>query len=351
MEKSQVEISKVLIIASMHRSGSSLTASLLQSAGLHIGRRLMQPNEGNIKGYFENNEFYDFHKTVLKSQGIHEDGWTLQEKIDVEDRFVEQAKELISGNSVSAIWGWKEPRTTLFLYFWGELLPDANFLLIYRAPWEVVDSLYRQNYYAIFQSQPELAVKIWLHYNRKIINFYNKFSQRCILANLETIVKNTAIYTQAINQKFQSELGLPASNIYDAALLQTQAVDSHWASLINHYFPEAIALYRELDARGWQPDETVDFAWLEQLKSSPYRVWAFQDWVEVRNLEKYRNTLQSELQQNQSQLQQQGEQFQQSQSQLESRTEELGQTQSQWHQTQDELEDTKTQLHQVREEY
>ncbi|NJM59223.1 MAG: hypothetical protein HC849_01865 [Oscillatoriales cyanobacterium RU_3_3] len=87
----------ILVIASMHRSGSSLAASLLQSAGLHIGRKVMlYPDAGNPKGYFESFDFWNFHRSVLQSQGIDEDGWTLQEKIEVDDRFVEEAKKLLT---------------------------------------------------------------------------------------------------------------------------------------------------------------------------------------------------------------------------------------------------------------
>ncbi len=43
-------------------------------------------------------------------------------------------------------------------------------LLIYRSPWEVVDSLYRRGDKA-FVDQPELAVKMWMHYNYKILDF------------------------------------------------------------------------------------------------------------------------------------------------------------------------------------
>ncbi|MEL7418373.1 MAG: hypothetical protein AAGK10_07335 [Cyanobacteria bacterium J06555_3] len=43
----------VIIITGMHRSGTSLTASLLQSAGVYLGDRLMSADSGNAKGYFE----------------------------------------------------------------------------------------------------------------------------------------------------------------------------------------------------------------------------------------------------------------------------------------------------------
>ena len=79
----------------MHRSGSSLTASILRSLGLHIGQRLIEKTEYNTKEYLENLDFYEFHKQVLQSQGLNEDGWTLQEKIDIGENFKEKAKEIM----------------------------------------------------------------------------------------------------------------------------------------------------------------------------------------------------------------------------------------------------------------
>ena len=65
----------VLVIGGMHRSGTSLTASLLRGAGLFIGERLMGPYPGNERGHFEDLDFYEFHKRVLAANGLHEDGF------------------------------------------------------------------------------------------------------------------------------------------------------------------------------------------------------------------------------------------------------------------------------------
>ncbi|MEG4227945.1 sulfotransferase, partial [Microcoleus sp. N9_B2] len=347
MNNHSKEKSDILAIVSMHRSGSSLVASLLQSAGLHIGRSVMlYPDEGNRKGYFESFDFWQFHRSVLQSQGIDPDGWTLQENIEVEDRFVEEAKKIVSQNSLSAIWGWKEPRTTLFLDFWAKMLPEANFLLLYRSPWEVIDSLYRR-YDPLFQSQPELAVKIWLHYNKKILNFYNHSSSRCLLVNLSTLVNNKELYIQAINQKFHTNLIAPASTIYDPSLLRSQGRDSYRPSLIEHYFPEAIKMYQELDARAWQAQETPDFSWRELIEPSVYRFWAFQDWVNARKLEKENQELDSQLKPLQSQVQQAESSLEKSQSQLQETESSLEKSQSQLQETEGLLEQSQSQLHQT----
>ncbi|MGB3405651.1 MAG: sulfotransferase, partial [Microcoleaceae cyanobacterium] len=338
--------SSILIIAGMHRSGTSLTASILQSAGLHIGRKLLDQSHGASERNFENLDFFEFHKAVLRSQGVNEDGWTLQETIEVEDRFVEEAKELVAKNAVSAVWGWKEPRTTLFLKFWANLLPEAKFLLLYRFPWEVVDSLYRRGD-PIFKSQPDLAVKIWLHYNQKLLNLHNKYSERCFLVDLHIFLNHLDTVTSAINQKLQLNLATPSSTLYKPSQIHKQSIEGHRASLIAYYFPEAIEMYRELEARAWQVNDTPDFSWIEQLKNTPYRTWAFQDWIQLGNWEGEKSKLQQELESSRSQLQQNQAELESNRSQLQQTQTELEQSRSQLQQNQAELELNRSQLQQT----
>lgn len=384
MQKSNTE-QTVFIITGMHRSGTSLAASILQSAGVHIGRRLMEATEFNAKGYFENPDFFEFHLDVFRSLGVNIDGWTLQENLQIDEPLIDRAQKLIEQNALSSIWGWKEPRTTLFLEFWAKLLPEAKFLLIYRSPWEVADSLYRRGD-EMFQSQPELAIKYWQHYNQKILNFYNQEQHRCLLTNLKTIVQYQTAYIDTINHKFNVNLSHPAPTAYDPALLRTEiSLNSQRPTLIDHYFPEAIELYQELEGRGWHPEQTPDFSWQELLKPTLYKTWAFQEWVNLRQLEIENKSLksqlqeeqvgleevkviqaeseqtktqlktaeslleqsQSQLQETESVLQQSQEQLQKTESVLETSQKQLYQNRDQLNQTNSELEKTKTQLYQA----
>ncbi|WNN91025.1 sulfotransferase family protein [Gloeocapsopsis dulcis] len=284
----------MLIITGMHRSGTSFTTSLLQNAGLDIGKRLLKPGHGNIKGFFENVDFVKFHEEVLRSQGLNEIGWTLEDKVPVQEPYRQQAKEIISKNSQVNIWGWKDPRTTLFLDFWTELLPDAKFIFIYRSPWEVVDSLYRRGD-EIFMKYPELAVKLWIHYNQKILNFLDSFPDQCLLTSVYSIVSHTEEFIYKINNKFDLNLVKPAAEIYDRSLLYTQTADIHRPTLIAYYFPEAINVYAELNKREILGGSSPDEALLEQIKAIPEQTWAFQDWINIRHLEKKVKSLRFEL--------------------------------------------------------
>lgn len=332
--------SQVLIMTGMHRSGTSLTASLLQSAGLHVGRRLMQGTEFNPKGYFENIDFFEFHLDLLRSQGVNIDGWTLQENLDVPDEFIDKANAIVDKNSLSHIWGWKEPRTTLFLDFWAELLPDAKFLFIYRSPWDVIDSLYRRGD-EIFRNQPELAVKYWIFYNQKVLDFYNKYGDKCLLANIETIVKYQDKYVAEINQKFGINLTNPSPAVYDDSLMQANiSEDGQRPSLIDYYFPEAIEMYQELESRGWHPNQTPDLSWNNQIKSSPYMAWAFRDWANYRLSAAENKSLRVELEGTQAKLEE-------TLSQLNPTRDELEETRSQLQETESIVEQFKSQLEQT----
>ena len=217
---------QILIITGMHRSGTSLVTAWLQSAGLDIGENLLEANYSNAKGFFENTDFLAFHRRILSSIGLEPTGWTLQDKIAVPDEYIDQAKQLIKDNtSETKAWGWKEPRTSLFLDFWSKLLPDAKFLFIYRAPWEVVDSLYRRGD-KLFSKSPELAVEIWANYNQHILDFYSQNPEKCLLFNLNGVIQNPPTLTQKIQEKLSISLDFPDLQVYDHSLLKTKTSKS-----------------------------------------------------------------------------------------------------------------------------
>ncbi|RAQ45354.1 family 2 glycosyl transferase, partial [Arthrospira sp. O9.13F] len=102
--------SPTLIITGMHRSGTSLTASLLQQYGVNIGQNLVGSNYGNIKGHFENVDFVEFHKEILRDNGIDELGCVTEDKISLTPTQRQQAQQLITQNQDSlSPWGWKDP--------------------------------------------------------------------------------------------------------------------------------------------------------------------------------------------------------------------------------------------------
>lgn len=295
--------STTLIITGMHRSGTSLTASLLQSAGVDIGKELNAPTEGNIKGHFEDLEVVQFHENVLKANDLPPEGWVhFQKMTQIPEPWLTKAKAIVSSKrDKTGITGWKDPRGTLFLDFWNSQLPEAQFIFLYRAPWEVVDSLYRRGD-QIFAESPQLALEFWLSYNTALINFYDRYPNKSLFLNIDMIIHDPEVLTRAIAQKFGFNLSVQPE-IYDSSLFQTEVSQSPRGRLLQQFFPDATQLYQELEARcqfsqakNGSDDLRVD------------RNWFLQDWLQIRAGERQQLKTQQELKQTQDALEEfQGE--------------------------------------------
>ncbi|WP_313655555.1 glycosyltransferase, partial [Planktothrix agardhii] len=288
--------SPVIIIAGMHRSGTSLTASLLQNLGVNIGKQLVGVDYGNIKGHFENVDFVDFHKSVFKSHDIDELGCVFSGEISLTEQQIESAKKLIEINQdSSSAWGWKDPRTTLFLDFWHQLLPQAKFIFVYRSPWEVIDSLYRRATDAILLDHPEIAIQMWSNYNRKILEFYHKYPDNCLLANVYTVGNQTADFIKQINHKFNLNLQGEFSNQFEPSLLVNRILATPKPLFIKAYFPESIELYQTLESNAYPLNSHLTALELESLNQPLSADWVFEDWAKLRKLEKNQSVLAKDL--------------------------------------------------------
>ena len=130
-----------LLIGGMHRSGTSLTASLFASAGLDLGPELLGACEFNPLGHFEDLGFFDLHCRALVAQGLPSEGYTATERAIMPDEFEPEIDDLLSARMERGVaWGWKEPRTILFLDYWRSRLPPARYVFVVRRPWGVADS-------------------------------------------------------------------------------------------------------------------------------------------------------------------------------------------------------------------
>jgi sulfotransferase family protein len=137
----------VICIVGMHRSGTSMVARLLNLCGLYLGPEelLLGPDQGNPQGHFEHMGFLEIDEALLRhfGGGLYnlppvQDGWENDPSIEALRR---KAQALIGTFANHAPWGWKEPRTTLLLPFWKNLIPHIRFVVCVRSPLEVANSL------------------------------------------------------------------------------------------------------------------------------------------------------------------------------------------------------------------
>ena len=333
----------IIIVTGMHRSGTSLTASLLQSAGINVGDRLMGESTGNAKGHFEDLDFVEFHQNVLQSQGISLAGWTEQNKIKVQQQYLADAKALILARGDRSIWGWKDPRTTLFLDFWSRLIPDAKYLFVYRSPWEVVDSLFRRGD-VIFRTNPNFAVTQWCNYNQAVLDFHQLHPEQSLLVDIESIIQSCDRFIDLIDREFDLELRSPES-LYQESLF-TSNINYHRQALITKYFPSAVELYDRLQQQANLCSPTI----IEDPEEFSYESWILQDWNDLKRSLSEKRQLETQLTQTNQQLQQQEQELAHSHTQLQQQEQELAHFHTQLQQQEQELAHSHTQLQQREQE-
>jgi hypothetical protein len=245
-------VSEPLIITGMHRSGTSLLASLLQRGGVHIGERLVSANAYNPRGYFEDEEVMQLHEAMLGSRGgtILVDRHFAGAATEAETA---QARELIATRAHRPLWGWKDPRTCLFLELWHGLLPEARYLFVYRSPMEVLLSLMRRRE----PSMPWLleAVEAWYAHNERLLRFAQANPHRCMLVHIEAVVADIVRLRRLLAERLGLRLALEADDAALYAPAELQRLDlnaSHWAELACAH-PEAVRLYRALEQHADMP--------------------------------------------------------------------------------------------------
>jgi hypothetical protein len=217
-------VGRVLVVTGMHRSGTSLVASYLERAGLDIGGELLGPDVGNPKGYFEDARLHDIHLEMMRRHGIA-DGFTVTDD-DVPIPFVEQDVELaertVLPRRTVAQWGWKEPRTALFLDLWQRVLPEANYLFLLRPPLAVLDSLMRRASNESVRKEPVRGLQVWRLHNAEMLRFTKARPDSSMWCSAEGFVRQPQRLIERLNARFGMELSAPAfDEIFDADALHT----------------------------------------------------------------------------------------------------------------------------------
>jgi glycosyltransferase involved in cell wall biosynthesis/SAM-dependent methyltransferase len=237
---SETPSGQALIVAGMHRSGTSVVAQALGWAGLWLGDRLKAPTRHNREGYFEDEDLIRFHDELLTVNGA---AWDLADSLSdlcVPSEYAHKARALLMRKFHGrALWGWKDPRTTLFLDFWDALLPTALWVLVLRRPEEVVASLMRRGDMWHHTRNParraRMALRLWMDYNRKLLEFAHKNPARvfALLAPDDFARSVQESIAQHMSRQWQVALKpLDLHKVYVAGLLKTE-VPAWVSALVN----------------------------------------------------------------------------------------------------------------------
>lgn len=263
-----------LVICGMHRSGTSLTASLFGGAGVNLGDRLFGPNVGNSLGHFEDVGFLEFHMRALHSLGCNYEGYVTRSLPPLADEFTTEARQIIADRAAAGrLWGWKEPRTTLFLDFWDQLLPDARYVFVFRNPWDVADSLFRRGD-AAFVVDPRLAIEIWVAYNRRIADFIHRHPSRCVAFEISQLIADPDNVFEMVRSRLHLRIGSPPDSFRND--LFGRECNLHGSAIVRALVPEAYDVYQRLRCVAGESAATAEEPPVDAMALAGYAVeeWA-----------------------------------------------------------------------------
>lgn len=201
-----------------------------------MGEDLLEKGAGNVKGHFEDKEFLRLHRRILAENNLDYLVYGDQ-PIDVSQSLRDKANCLVRQRSHLNQWGWKEPRSTLLLDMWKEIIPQLKILLIYRPCGEVVDSLlrrefkinwnrFRVHYLKYSRLNIPLIIKlssVWARYNMTAINVARKFPEDALIFRLDDVLKYSTKIAELINEIWRLELTpVDIKNVYDSELIKNR---------------------------------------------------------------------------------------------------------------------------------
>lgn len=240
-----MDSSSPLIITGMHRSGTSLLAGFFHRSGIHLGDVLLGASPTNPSGHFEDVEILEFHRAILQREFGHTMWAPKPPQLTSADR--SEAEALVAQRmSKAGAWGWKEPRTCLFLDLWDELLPAANYLFVIRHPRLVLDSLGRRNNTRFYHFWVHNRfVRAWIVYNAECLRFYQEHPGRCVLVQLEELLQSPRAAIAHWSRWLGVSLDVEVfQSLYDPAVLADRPAQIRLASPV--LYRASLSLYRQM---------------------------------------------------------------------------------------------------------
>ena len=159
-----------ICITGMHRSGTSSLAQLLYRCGVYLGKEneLFAAGPANPDGYWENSRFvsinnriFDAYRSGWDLPPSLEEGWHDSEKIAP---LKAEAGDLVGEFEGHGYWGWKDPRSSLTMPLWLDLVPETKVVISLRNPLEVALSLRKRG-----NSSLAFGLNLWTVYSRRLL--------------------------------------------------------------------------------------------------------------------------------------------------------------------------------------
>ena len=239
----------------MHRSGTSLVANWLSESGVFLGNETLEASESNRKGHHEDKEFIKIHIEDLQSKGLNGTGLLgARSGLKFAENATKEIEKLKEARNTHRIWGWKDPRSVLYLDHYSRLFPKLKVIILFRDANSVVNSLVRRDrlferkrtfryrnpikllkhfwlFYISDKSLRKAYLRVYEEYNRSLADFYQKNKSSCFLISHQRLVYKSTEVKSELETFLNNRINLVNLNqIFDQSLVSASNTEQSLSS-------------------------------------------------------------------------------------------------------------------------
>ena len=218
-----------IVVLGMHRSGTSLIASLINRWGAYAGDHgLIAADKWNPRGYWEYLPLVMFNMRLLREVDSRtyippdrEQAARLVHLSTVPTWRAEGLAVLKEMKSVHDPWLWKDPRLSVLLPFWQAVWGKVVYVIAVRNPHEIVESLRRREERLPVAS----ALVVWQRYATEVLRRTSE--SRKIFVSYNHLMDDATGQCRRLCAFLDREVGRrPDRRARDASQAMAQAVDA-----------------------------------------------------------------------------------------------------------------------------
>jgi hypothetical protein len=234
------------LILGSGRSGTSLLAGTLRGAGYYVGECLIEANDANPKGFFEDYEVNAINEELLTPMTpTYSYGWRWLAAIPIGTPLPCQdaVNARIEAQTARAPFCFKDPRFCYTLPAWRPFLPETAFLCVFREPSRTANSILKEcrtaPYLAGLRIDFARAVEIWRLMYRHVLDVHRQVGH-WLFVHYDQLVTGVAL------ARIEAMLGVSADRSFPDPALKRSAREGPTDAA-------ALRVYRELcDLAGYR---------------------------------------------------------------------------------------------------
>ncbi len=255
-----------VLVAGMHRSGTSAMTRVLNLLGCALPEDLIAPNLGNEQGHWESFAVVALNDQILAAAGTCWDDWSALNPdwraSPLRDEAIAKASEILRQHGqLSQLFGIKDPRISKLADIWLDACDaakvDPTLIIMLRNPVEVAASLERRDLMT-----PAYSHLLWLRHMLDV-EFYSRGRKRAVcqfdflldnwFAAVEQIKSRTGLFFPRNSPLVQSEIDqfIDTHSRHHSARSET-VTDNPGFSV---WLRQAYAIFLRWSVEGENPDD------------------------------------------------------------------------------------------------